>query len=200
MCTIVDAPRNGASLSELDARALLCLGGCVLQNGVDLLQQGIDCRAAACRVGPLGHVAACSWRGLDIDAATQHTAAGASTWIWASTAGAEEPDVVLAAAGDIPTMEAVAAAWWLRRNAPDLRVRVVNVIDLVSLFPAEVHPHGRADSRFVDWFTDDEPVIFAFHGYRRALHAVLHGRLRAGARREVSVGHRRGCGVLPNAF
>ena len=114
---------------------------------------------------------------LDIDAAKQHAAAGASVWDWASTPGGhEEPDVVLAAAGDIPTMEAVAAAWWLRRHVPDLRVRVVNVVDLMSLFPSDVHPHGLPESRFIEIFTTDKPVVFAFHGYQRALHAILHGR------------------------
>jgi xylulose-5-phosphate/fructose-6-phosphate phosphoketolase len=113
---------------------------------------------------------------LDMDAAIRHAAAGASVWEWASTPGREEPDVVLAAAGDIPTMEAVAAAWWLRRNAPDLRVRVVNVVDLMALFPPDVHPHGLPEARFVEIFTANKPVIFAFHGYQRALHAIIHGR------------------------
>jgi xylulose-5-phosphate/fructose-6-phosphate phosphoketolase len=117
---------------------------------------------------------------LDIDAAQRHAAAGASIWDWASTSGGhDDPDVVLAAAGDIPTMEAVAAAWWLRRHVPDLRVRVVNVIDLMALFPADVHPHGLPEPRFIELFTGDRPVVFAFHGYQRALHAILHGRTRA---------------------
>jgi len=117
---------------------------------------------------------------LDVAAARQHAVAGASLWEWASsTRGNDEPDVVLAAAGDIPTMEAVAAAWWLRRHAPDLRVRLVNVIDLMSLFPPDIHPHGWSESRFVELFTADKPVIFAFHGYQRALHAIVHGRTHA---------------------
>jgi xylulose-5-phosphate/fructose-6-phosphate phosphoketolase len=117
---------------------------------------------------------------LDVAAARQHAVAGASLWEWASsTGGNDEPDVVLAAAGDIPTMEAVAAAWWLRRHAPDLRVRLVNVIDLMSLFPPDIHPHGWSESRFVELFTADKPVIFAFHGYQRALHAIVHGRTHA---------------------
>jgi xylulose-5-phosphate/fructose-6-phosphate phosphoketolase len=117
---------------------------------------------------------------LDIDAAKQHAAAGASVWHWAGTENKnEEPDVVLAAAGDIPTMEVVAAAWWLRRHVPDLRVRVVNVIDLMSLFPPDVHPHGLPESRFVELFTAGKPVVFAFHGYQRALHAIVHGRTHA---------------------
>ena len=117
---------------------------------------------------------------LDADAAQRHAAAGVSAWHWASTAkGAQEPDVVLAAAGDIPTMEVVAAAWWLRRHVPDLRVRVVNVIDLMALFPPDVHPHGLSESRFIELFTADKPVVFAFHGYQRALHAIVHGRTHA---------------------
>jgi xylulose-5-phosphate/fructose-6-phosphate phosphoketolase len=117
---------------------------------------------------------------LNMDAARQHAAAGASVWDWASTSeGHEEPDVVLAAAGDIPTLEVVAAAWWLRRHVPDLRVRVVNVVDLTALFPSDVHPHGLPEPRFVEMFTADKPVVFAFHGYQRALHAVVHGRTRA---------------------
>jgi xylulose-5-phosphate/fructose-6-phosphate phosphoketolase len=86
---------------------------------------------------------------------------------------------VLASAGDVPTQEMAAAVWWLRHNVPDLRVRVVNVVDLMALFPSEVHPHGMSDSQFLDLFTADKPVIFAFHGYQRALHAIVHGRPRA---------------------
>jgi xylulose-5-phosphate/fructose-6-phosphate phosphoketolase len=113
---------------------------------------------------------------LDIDAARAHCARGASIWQWASTPGEGEPDVILAAAGDVPTLETVAAAWWLRRHAPALRVRVVNVVDLMALFPADVHPHGLSDAQFEALFTADKPVVFAFHGYQRALHAIIHGR------------------------
>jgi xylulose-5-phosphate/fructose-6-phosphate phosphoketolase len=115
---------------------------------------------------------------LDIDAAKVHCARGASIWEWASTPGGEEPDVVLASAGDVPAQETVAAAWWLQHHAPELRVRVVNVVDLMALFPSEVHPHGMRESQFLDLFTGDKPVIFAFHGYQRALHAIVHGRPR----------------------
>jgi xylulose-5-phosphate/fructose-6-phosphate phosphoketolase len=114
------------------------------------------------------------WLGLD--EAIAHHARGASIWAWASNDGGDEPDVVLAAAGDIPTMEVVAAAWWLRRHAPELRVRVVNVIDLMCLFPPDVHPHGLDDSSFVDLFTRATHVVFAFHGYQRAIHQLVHGR------------------------
>jgi xylulose-5-phosphate/fructose-6-phosphate phosphoketolase len=81
--------------------------------------------------------------------------------------------------GDVPTQEIIAAAWWLQRHAPELRVRVLNVVDLMTLFPPEVHPHGMSESQFLDLFTADKPVIFAFHGYESALHAIVHGRPRA---------------------
>jgi len=83
---------------------------------------------------------------------------------------------VLAAAGDIPTIEVVAAAWWLRRHAPELKVRVVNVVDLMSLFPPDVHPHGMDEPSFLDLFTRDVDVVFAYHGYQRAIHELIHGR------------------------
>jgi xylulose-5-phosphate/fructose-6-phosphate phosphoketolase len=113
---------------------------------------------------------------LDIDAARLHCARGASAWAWASTDASASPDVVLAAAGDVPTLEIVAAAWLLRRHAPELRVRVVNVLDLMTLFPREIHPHGMDAGAFDELFTADKPVVFAFHGYQRAIHAIVHGR------------------------
>ena len=113
---------------------------------------------------------------LAMDAAVEHAARGASAWAWASTDGGRDPDVVLACAGDVPTLETVAAAWWLRRHAPWLRVRVVNVLDLMTLFPPDVHPHGMPEARFVELFTTDRPVVFAFHGYQRAVHQLVHGR------------------------
>jgi len=117
---------------------------------------------------------------LDIDAATKHCADGASVWSWASNEAAQgEPDVVLAAAGDIPTLEIVAAAWLLRQHAPSLKVRVVNVVDLMCLYPRVIHPHGLEETKFVELFTADKPVVFGFHGYQRAVHALIHGRTRA---------------------
>ena len=113
---------------------------------------------------------------LDIDAAREHFLRGASVWTWASNDGGEEPDVILACAGDIATLETMAAAWWLRRKAPDLRVRVVNVVDLMALFSPSQHPHGMPHERFVELFTDRTHVVFAFHGYAGAVHQVLHGR------------------------
>ncbi|MEW6636977.1 MAG: phosphoketolase, partial [Actinomycetota bacterium] len=113
---------------------------------------------------------------LDMEAAIEHATRGASVWEWASNVPeGEEPDVVLACAGDIPTLETVAAAHWLREHAPELKVRVVNVVDLMTLFPREFHPHGMSESRFVELFTADRQVVFAFHGYRRAIHEIVHG-------------------------
>ena len=116
---------------------------------------------------------------LDMDAAVKHCAAGASVWDWASNDQGGEPDVVLAGAGDIPTMEVVAAAWLLRQHAPSLKVRVVNVVDLMCLYPRIIHPHGLEESRFVELFTAAKPVVFGFHGYQRAIHAIIHGRTNA---------------------
>jgi xylulose-5-phosphate/fructose-6-phosphate phosphoketolase len=116
---------------------------------------------------------------LDMEAAIEHCAMGASTWEWAGNEGEEEPDVVLAAAGDVPTMEILAASEWLQHNVPSLRLRVVNVVDLMTLFPPAVHPHGMDETRFVDLFTAERPVIFAFHGYQRAIHEIVHGRVNA---------------------
>jgi xylulose-5-phosphate/fructose-6-phosphate phosphoketolase len=112
---------------------------------------------------------------LDMEAAIAHCARGASVWSWASNDEGAEPDVVLACAGDIPTLETVAAAWWLRKHLPELRVRLVNVVDLMALFPREAHPHGMDETRFVELFTADKPVVFAFHGYQRAIHEIVHG-------------------------
>ena len=113
---------------------------------------------------------------LAMDAAIAHCERGASVWEWASTDGGADPHVVLAAAGDVPTLETVAAAWWLRRHAPQLRVRVVNVVDLMALFTPDVHPHGMDERSFVDVFTASADVVFAFHGYQRAIHQIIHGR------------------------
>jgi xylulose-5-phosphate/fructose-6-phosphate phosphoketolase len=117
---------------------------------------------------------------LDMETARRHCARGASAWPWASNDDGHEPDVVLAAAGDVPTLEVVAAAWLLRRHAPGLRVRVVNVVDLMTLYPHAVHPHGMDEQSFVDLFTRDRPVVFAFHGYQGAIHQFVHGRPAAG--------------------
>ncbi len=116
---------------------------------------------------------------LPIGDAIDHCTRGASMWSWAGNEQGVEPDVVLACAGDIPAMETLAAADWLRRHVPELRLRVVNVVDLMTLFPPEEHPHGMNETEFVNLFTADRPVIFAFHGYQRAMHEILHGRVNA---------------------
>jgi xylulose-5-phosphate/fructose-6-phosphate phosphoketolase len=116
---------------------------------------------------------------LNMEAAVAHCGRGASIWEWASTDNGAEPDVVLASAGDIPTMETLAAAHWLRAHAPDLKVRVVNVVDLMTLFPPDQHPHGMNATAFVELFTADKPIVFAFHGYQRSIHEIVHGRVNA---------------------
>ncbi|MEU0298101.1 phosphoketolase family protein [Streptomyces sp. NPDC006175] len=123
---------------------------------------------------------------LTLDEARAHCARGAGVWEWAGTEdGSREPDVVLACAGDVPTLETMAAAGLLRRHLPELAVRVVNVVDMTRLLPHEEHPHGMPDAEYDALFTRDKPVIFAYHGYpwlvhrlayRRAGHAHLHVR------------------------
>ncbi len=113
---------------------------------------------------------------LSMTDAIAHCTRGLSTWQWASNDDHLEPDVVLACAGDIPTLETVAAAWWLRHHLPELKVRVVNVVDLMKLYPPYLHPHGMDDAAFIESFTEDRPVVFAFHGYARAVHEIVHGR------------------------
>jgi xylulose-5-phosphate/fructose-6-phosphate phosphoketolase len=114
---------------------------------------------------------------LPLEAAREHCAQGASVWSWAGTEVPGEPlDVVLACAGDVATLETVAAAAWLRKHAPELRVRVVNVVDLMALPSPQEHPHGMSNDRFDALFTGDTHVVFAFHGYRGAVHQLLHGR------------------------
>ncbi|MGY1744007.1 phosphoketolase family protein [Blastococcus sp. SYSU D00695] len=117
---------------------------------------------------------------LTLEEARAHAAAGASVWEWAGTENGDgPPDVVLAAAGDVPTQETLAAAELLREHVPWLRVRVVNVVDLMALLPHEDHPHGFPEDRFLQLFTADTDVVLAFHGYARAVHQLLHGRTRA---------------------
>jgi xylulose-5-phosphate/fructose-6-phosphate phosphoketolase len=113
---------------------------------------------------------------LTYEQAQSHAAAGASRWEWASTDDGEDADIVLGCVGDVPTQETLAAAWLLRRHTPELRVRVVNVVDLMVLFPREAHPHGLPEKQFAELFGADDEVVMAFHGYARALHQLLHGR------------------------
>ena len=111
--------------------------------------------------------------------AVEHCAAGASVWAWASNDEKLEPDVVLAAPGTCRPWRPWPRPSGSARRVPDLKVRVVNVVDLMTLFPPEHHPHGMSETRFVDLFTADKPVVFAFHGYQRAVHEIVHGRVRA---------------------
>lgn len=113
---------------------------------------------------------------LDMTSAISHCMQGASEWEWAGTSGSADPDVILAAAGDVPTLETVAAAALLAEYMPELKIRVVNVVDLMCLPPKEVHPHGLEKLKFRSLFTDDKPVIFAFHGYVPVIHDLIHGR------------------------
>ena len=113
---------------------------------------------------------------LTMPEAQKHCADGAGIWPWYSTHVDEEPDIVLACAGDIPTQETIAAAWMLRKYLPQLKVRVVNVVDLMSLCPKERHPHGMSDEDFLRLFTAGKQVVFAFHGYPGVIHDVIHGR------------------------
>ena len=113
---------------------------------------------------------------LDMDAAIKHCTAGIGIWAWASSDGGEEPDVVMACAGDVPTLETLAAVELLRQLFPELKVRVINVVDLMSLQPASEHPHGLNDGDFDILFTRDKPIIFAYHGYPWLIHRLTYRR------------------------
>jgi xylulose-5-phosphate/fructose-6-phosphate phosphoketolase len=133
---------------------------------------------------------------LSMEAAKEHCARGASIWEWASTDGGEEPDVILGCAGDIPTLEALAAAAALRKHVPQLRVRLVNVVDLLALTPAPVNAHSLSAEAFAGLFTEDVDVVMAFHGYARAFHQIVHGRPNA-ARFHVRGYNERGTTTTP---
>jgi xylulose-5-phosphate/fructose-6-phosphate phosphoketolase len=113
---------------------------------------------------------------LGIEEAVAHCTIGAGVWKWASTDDGGDPDVVMACCGDVPTMEALAAVTLLRQRIPDIRIRFVNVVDLMTLQPQSEHPHGLADEEFDLIFTRDKPVIFAFHGYPYAIHRLTYRR------------------------
>jgi len=113
---------------------------------------------------------------LSMDEAVDHCTRGLGIWKWASNDQGSSPDVVLACAGEIPTMEVLAATKIIREKLPDLKVRVVNVVDLMSLQPERDHPHGLSDQDFDDAFTKDRPVIFAFHGYPTLIHRLCYRR------------------------
>ena len=117
---------------------------------------------------------------LDIDAAIAHCETGLGVWEWASTDGGRDPHVVMACAGDVPTLEALAATALLREHLPFLRVRVVNVVDLMTLQPEVEHPHGLSDAAFDAIFTTDRPIVFAFHGYPWLIHRLTYRRTNHG--------------------
>jgi xylulose-5-phosphate/fructose-6-phosphate phosphoketolase len=113
---------------------------------------------------------------LNMDAAIKHCSAGIGIWEWASNDQGLEPDVVMACAGDIPTIETLAAVDILRKNFHDLKIRVINVVDLMTLQPEREHPHGLSDKEFDSLFTKDRPIIFAFHGYPWLIHRLTYRR------------------------
>ncbi|MBI1424218.1 MAG: phosphoketolase [Gammaproteobacteria bacterium] len=113
---------------------------------------------------------------LDMDAAIRHCSSGIGIWEWASNDRDSEPDVVMACAGDVPTIETLAAVELLRNFAPELRVRVINIVDLMTLQPREEHPDGLPDKDFDALFTTDKPIIFAFHGYPWLIHRLVYRR------------------------
>ena len=114
---------------------------------------------------------------LDMETAIEHCTRGLGIWEWAGTeTPGEKPDVVLGCAGDVPTLEVLAAADILRRELPDLKVRVVNVVDLMRLQDSKEHPHGLTDSQFDGLFTEDRPIIFAYHGYPWLIHRLTYRR------------------------
>jgi xylulose-5-phosphate/fructose-6-phosphate phosphoketolase len=113
---------------------------------------------------------------LDMDAAIKHCTAGIGIWEWASNDRGSEPDVVMACAGDVPTLEALAAVALLRQHLPALKVRVINVVNLMKLQPPSEHPHGLSEREFDTLFTTDKPIIFAFHGYPWLIHRLTYRR------------------------
>jgi xylulose-5-phosphate/fructose-6-phosphate phosphoketolase len=145
-----------------DANTLLCITDCCLRsrNLVNVIVAGKNDQP--------------QW--LAMDAAIKHCAAGIGIWNWASNDLDREPDVVMAAAGDVPTIEVLAAVDLLRSHLPDLKVRVVNVVDLMTLQQKEEHPHGLSDRDFDTLFTTDKPILFAYHGYPWLIHRLTYRR------------------------
>jgi xylulose-5-phosphate/fructose-6-phosphate phosphoketolase len=115
------------------------------------------------------------WQWLDMDAAVRHCTTGAGIWDWASNDDGD-PDVVMTCAGDVPTLETLAAVTLLRAQVPGIRIRVVNVVDLMVLEPQTEHPHGMENRDFDELFTTDKPVVFAFHGYPAMIHKLTYRR------------------------
>ncbi len=117
---------------------------------------------------------------LDMDAAVEHCTAGIGRWSWASNEGGGEPDVVMACAGDVPTLETLAAVQLLRQFFPKLKIRVINVVDLMKLQPSSEHPHGLSDKDFDRLFTISKPIVFAYHGYPALIHRLTYRRANHG--------------------
>ena len=117
-----------------------------------------------------------AWQWLDMESAIEHCSVGIGVWNWASTDEGVEPDAVMACAGDVPTLETLAAVDLLRRLFPDIKIRVVNVVDLMTLQPPSQHPHGLPDRDFDSMFSTDKPVIFAYHGYPSLIHRLTYRR------------------------
>ena len=113
---------------------------------------------------------------LTMDQAIKHCTTGLGIWEWASNDQGGEPDVVMACCGDVPTLETLAAVELIRKHCPELKVRVINVVDLMKLQPASEHPHGLSDADFDTLFTKDKPIIFAFHGYPWLIHRLTYRR------------------------
>ena len=145
-----------------DANTLLCLTDHCLRS-VDYVN-----------VIVAGKQPAPQW--LSIDAAIKHCAEGVSIWEWASNDDGRDPDVVMACAGDVPTLETLAAVKLLREGVPELKIRVVNVVDLMKLQPTSEHPHGLSDRDFDTVFTKDRPIVFAYHGYPWLIHRLTYRR------------------------
>ena len=149
-----------------DANTLLCVADTCLRsrNFVNVIV--------------IGKQLAPQW--LDMPAASKHCAAGIGIWEWASNDAGAEPDVVMVSAGDVPTLETLAAIAMLRENLPELKVRMINVVDLMTLQQKEEHPHGLSDERFDSLFTVDRPIIFAYHGYPWLIHRLTYRRTNHG--------------------
>jgi len=113
---------------------------------------------------------------LTMDEAVRHCTEGIGIWKWASSDQDAPPDVVMACCGDVPTLETLAAVSIMRQHLPDIKIRVVNVVDLMMLEPSTEHPHGLGDKDFDDLFTKDKPIIFAFHAYPWLIHRLTYRR------------------------
>jgi xylulose-5-phosphate/fructose-6-phosphate phosphoketolase len=114
---------------------------------------------------------------LTMEQAAKHCAEGVGIWQWASNDKGQEPDVVMACCGDVPTLETLAAVSILREHLPELKIRFVNVVDLMKLQPQSEHPHGLSDDAFDALFTKNKPIIFAFHGYPTLIHRLTYRRI-----------------------